>query len=191
MSAPGDSTIAIVLGAKGQGKSFRIKRGLSRLEQWVAWDFKGEYADARVGVAGARLWTDLADWREHLLEGGDVRREVFVCPRRQFPAWCRWVAETGDLFVVIEELNRYCSSGRPSDELLDLFDRSRHSRLDLVCAAPRLAEISKDLVHQADELVTARMTEPNDVAYLRKWIGPRGAERVRALPDQHFLRIRL
>lgn len=189
--APGDSRIVVVLGSKGQGKSFRIKRGLSRVPQWVAWDFKGEYADAAKGVAGTRLWTDLVDWREHLLNGGDVRREVFVCPRRQFPAWCRWVSETGDLLVVIEELNRYCGSGRPIPELLDLFDRSRHSRVDLVCAAPRLAGISKDLVHQADEVVTAQVSEPNDVAYLREWIGSSGAERVRSLPHQQFLRILL
>lgn len=191
MIAPGDSRIVVVLGSKGQGKSYRIKRGLARVPQWVAWDYKGEYADRRVGVAGARLWTDLAEWREHLVNGGDVRREVFACPRRQFLSWCRWVTETGDLLVVVEELNRYCGAGRPPDELLDLFDRSRHAHIDLVCAAPRLAGISKDLVHQADELVSAQVTEPNDVAYIREWIGPRGAERLRALPDQNFLRIRL
>jgi hypothetical protein len=191
VTAPGDSRIVVVLGSKGQGKSFHIKRGLARVPQWVVWDFKGEYADKSVGVAGARLWTDVAAWREHLIGGGDLQREVFACPRRQFPAWCRWVAETGDLLVVVEELNRYCSAGRPIDELLDLFDRSRHAHLDLVCAAPRLAGISKDLVHQADEIVTAQVTEPNDVAYLREWIGTRGAERVRTLQHQHFLRIRL
>jgi hypothetical protein len=187
VNLPGDSNIAVVVGSKGQGKSYRIKRLLAKVPQWVAWDYKGEYGH----IDGARVWHDVGAWREHLIDGGDVRREVFVCERRQFPAWCRWVTETGNLLVVIEELNRYCGAGKPPEHLLDLFDRSRHSPLDLVCAAPRLAEISKDLVHQADELLTAQMTEPNDVDYLRKWLGARAAERVRALPDQHFLRIRL
>lgn len=187
MNAPTDSQITVVIGSKGQGKSFRIKRALASVRQWVVWDYKGEYGD----IAGARVWRDLKDWREHLLDGGDVQREVFVCERRQFPAWCRWLIATGNLLVVIEELNRFCGSGKPPEHLLDLFDRSRHAPLDLVCAAPRLAEISKDLVHQADELLTAQITEPNDVDYVRRWLGVRAAERVRALPDQHFLRIRL
>lgn len=191
MSAPGESRIVTVLGSHHQGKSYRIKRGLAKHAQCVVWDYKGEYARADIGVPGARLWTDLAQWRDHLLNGGDIRREVFACPRRQFPAWCRWVMETGDLLVVIEELNRYCNASSAPDHLLDLFDRSCHSRIDLVCAAPRLARIAKDLVHQSDELVSAQVSEPNDVAYIREWLGSRAAERLRALPDKHFLRIKL
>lgn len=190
--APSKSRIELVIGGKGAGKSTIVKAGVARTcKQAVVWDLAGEYADPKIGIPGARLWTDLAQFRDHLLDDGEIGIEVFACPRSQFRAFCRWVYLTGDLFVVIEELARYCSAGRPSEELADLFDRSRHARIDLVCASSRLAEISKSLVHQADELVTATCTEPNDVDYLKRWLGHSAAARVRTLPPHSFLRIRL
>lgn len=186
-----DARISLVIGKKGSGKSSRIKRGLAKVPNWVVWDLRGEYAHPTEGVAGARLWTDFGEFLNHLLDGGEVKREVFACPVRQFEAWCRWVYLTGNLLAVIEELPRVCPGGTAPAALEDLLDRNRHAGVDLVCAASRTAGIPKSLPHQADELLCAQQREPNALRYLSDWLGERAAARIRALPTYSFLRIRL
>jgi hypothetical protein len=185
-SQPVDARIAVVIGRKGSGKSYRVKRALGSWRTWVAWDLRGEYAS----IAGARLWTDVRDFAKHLADGGTIGREVFACPAWQFEAWCRWVFETGDLYCVIEELGRYVSAGHAPAALADLFDRNRHARVWLVCVAARLAGIPKGLVHQADDFLSSSMELPADVDFLTKWKGPAIATRVANLKPHEFLRIR-
>jgi hypothetical protein len=185
---PESAHIAVVIGRKESGKSFRVKRALATWPRWVAWDLKGEYA----AIEGARLWTDVRDFAAHLASGGTVERDVFACAAWQFDAWCRWVFATGDLVAVVEEVTRYVTSGWAPEPLQDLFDRNRHARVDLVCVAPRLAEIPKGLLHQADDLLLANIDLPDDLSFIRKWKGPAIAERVANLNlERHeFLRIR-
>lgn len=185
MNAPTSSRIALVVGRKGSGKSSLIKRGLERVQRWVVWDLRGEYA----ALPRARLWTDLADFRAHVVDGGDVEREVFACPASQFEAWCRWVYATGNLLVVIEELNRYAGAGPAGNALGDLFDRSRHAGIDLIAASPRIAEVPTSLRAQVDDLLCSRLSLPNDLAYLAAWVGPILSARVSQLPEHRFLRV--
>lgn len=185
MNKPVDVTTCLVIGPKGSGKSFIVKRGLAKVARWVAWDLKGEYAS----VPGARLWKDLRDFARMLEQGGKVKREVFACNRSQFDAWCTWVYQTGNILAVIEEIGRHCTAGSAPGPLQDLFDRSRHSAVDLIAIGPRIAQIPKALGHQADELLVFRSTMPNDLQYLGEWLGPRAAERIRDLQDHHFLRL--
>ncbi len=184
--APVEARIGVVIGRKGSGKSFRVKRWLAKVKRWVAFDLRGEYAE----VEGARLWTDVRDFAAHLANGGTIEREVFACPKWQFDAWCRFVFETGDLVAVVEEIGRFVSPGWAPEPLQDLFDRNRHARVDLVCVGPRLAEIPKGLLHQADDVMHANVELPADVAFLAKWKGDAIAQRIANLPPHEFLRIR-
>ncbi len=190
MTAPSTSEIVLVIGPKESGKSWLVKRGLGRVRRFVVWDVKGEYADARLGVLGARLWTSVRAWRQHLLDGGTIEREVFHCSGREFPAWCRWVAETGNLLVVIEELGRYCRGAVPPPYLDDLFNRSRHAPLDLICTTARPKRVFLDLRAQVDTAVVARMREPKDIAHLTEWLGEPAVARIQQLEPLRFIRIR-
>lgn len=190
MSAPSKSEITLVIGRKESGKSTLIKRGLARVRHFVVWDVKGEYADPQVGVPGARLWTSMRAWREHLLAGGTIEREVFHCPERVFAPWCRWIAQTSNLLVVIEELSRYCVGQRPPPHLADLFERSRHIPIDLVCTTAKPTRVFSDLRSQVDAAIVARMSEPNDIAYLTEWLGEPAVTRIRNLEPLRFIRIR-
>lgn len=191
MSAPGKSTIALVAGHKGSGKTRIVKRGLARIARFVVWDLRGEYACPPYGVAGARLWTDVRAFFQHLLDGGTIEREVFACPSAQFDAWCAWVFKTGNLVVVIEELGRHCASnGKVRAALLDLFERSRHCNVDLIVTTARIARVPIDLRIQVDELLLSRHVEPNDCAYIESWLGGPAATRVTSLQPGHFVRLR-
>lgn len=190
MNAPSRSTIALVAGKKESGKTRLVKRGLALVTRWVAWDIKGEYALTTVGVPGARCWFDLREFFMHLRSGGIVEREVFACPSTQFNTWCKWVARTGNLVVVIEELGRHCANGRVPPPLFDLFDRSRHLPIDLIVTTARVERVPKDLRAQVDELLLSRHSEPTDLAYLESWLGGPARLRVETLQPGHFLRFR-
>lgn len=188
-AAPTPSTIALVAGRKSSGKTRVVKRGLARVARWVVWDVRGEYADPLTGVAGARLWTDLRDFFAHLRAGGSIAREVFACPSAQFDVWCKWVARTGSLVVVIEELGRHCQGGRVRASLLDLVERSRHHAIDLIATTSRVARVPIDLRVQVDELLLARHVEPTDCAYLASWLGQSASARAQTLKPGTFVRI--
>lgn len=186
-----DARICLIVGRKGSGKSFRIKRGLAGVPVWVVWDLRGEYAHAEHGVSGARLWTDVRDFFRFLLAGGVVQREVFACPVWQFDAWATWVFETGNMLAVIEELPRVCSAGKSSPALDELLDRNRHAGVDLIAACSRTAGIPKSLVHQVDEVLVSQTREPNSLAYFRDWLGEGWADQIATLETHSFLRIEL
>jgi len=190
VTAPSESEIALVIGRKASGKSYLVKRGLARLRRFVVWDVKGEYTDPKIGVPGARLWHSLRAWREHLLAGGTIEREVFSCRDSEFPAWCRWCVKTGNLVVVVEELSRYCKGNVPPPYLDDLFNRSRHAPLDLICTTARPTRVFSDLRSQVDVALVARMSEPNDCAYLTEWLGEPAVTRIRDLQPLRFVRVR-
>lgn len=180
------SRIALVIGRKASGKSKLVRRGLLDVPHWIVWDLKGEYAQ----LPGARLWTSLADWKEHCARGGELVREVFACSEHEFREWCRFAFNAGRVLVVIEELSRYCTGGAAPRELADLFDRGRHAGIDLIAVAPRLAGIPKGLAYQADDVLCARTSLPHDVAFLAEWLGDVAADFVCNLEPEHFARLR-
>ncbi len=190
MNAPGRSTIALVAGRKESGKTRLVKRGLTRVARFVVWDIRGEYAHPELGVAGARLWTDLRAFFSHLRAGGSVEREVFACPSRQFETWCKWIVATTGLVVVVEELGRHCANGRARPALMDLFERSRHFNLDLIATTARLGRVPIDLRVQVDELLVSRHSEPTDCAYIESWLGGPARARIETLQPGRFLRLR-
>lgn len=190
MNTPGPSTIALVCGCKESGKTRIVKRGLARVRRFVVWDVRGEYAHPELGVPGARLWLDMAHFKAHLLNGGTIEREVFACPSPQFKAWCKWVFDTGNLFVVVEEIARLCPNGRATPELLNLIERSRHCNIDLVATTARVLKVPIDLRAQVDDLLLSSMSEPKDLNYISSWLGEPVCARVKSLPSNTFLRIR-
>lgn len=191
MNPPGTSTIALVAGKKGSGKTRLVKRGLARVARFVVWDIKGEYALTTVGVPDARCWFDLRHFFLHLRSGGSIEREVFACPSAQFDTWCKWIAKTGNLVVVIEELGRHCgANGRARPALLDLFERSRHFNVDLIATTARIARVPIDLRIQVDELLLSRHSEPTDCTYLESWLGGPARLRAQELQPGRFLRLR-
>ena len=172
---PGLGYQALVIGRKGSGKSYRARRLAERLSPWVCWDFKGEWAS----VSEARVWVDLADFGEHLDQGGDIHREVFKCPNAQFAPFCNFVAAAGDLTLFLEEVDRFTHAGMPPECMRDLIDRGRHLRVNLIAIAHRAQMVPKALTYSVDHVVVCgQVNEPRDIQYLREKGGPEFAELV-------------
>ena len=184
-----DGSIVVIVGRKGCGKSYRTKRVLKAIPRWVAWDYSGEYAE----LPGTRLWRDDAGggfrrFLEHQAKHrqGDVRREVIIGTREEFSAFCNWCARTVDLWVVLEEVDRYTSANRVPPGMENLIDRSRHDRINLIAIGHRPASMPRALTFQADVIATGATTEPADLKYWRDRAGLGHAEVLPTLERQQF-----
>lgn len=83
----------------------------------------------------------------------------------------RYALTVGDLCLFVDEIDLYFSPFKPDDNLLRIVRYGRHFNLSLVAISQRPASVCKDLIAQADYKIFFRTTEPNDLAYLKKWSG--------------------
>lgn len=177
--------VICVFGRKGSGKSYSIKQRLLRVPEsralWV-WDPVSEYAGpaAEVPLPGAQLFGSMRDFLTEAANGRIGKRIVMQAPRHEFDQFCRFAYKAGRVTVVVDEVNLFCSPSKCPEPLLELLRIGRHAEVDLIFAARRPAEVSRDLTAQADRIVAFRTTEPNDLDFFARVCGKWFAE---TLPD--------
>lgn len=176
--------IRCVFGRKGSGKSFLVKQALQQVEHFIVWDPMCEYHEDDNGAPlfdGARVYTDLNVFVAELAKSERLGRVVLQCPRYQFPALCALVFEIGDHTLVVDEIDQHCTSSHAVEELLELFRRGRHARVNVICIAARPAIVPKDLTYASDDIVYFQTNEPRDLAFIEAKHGSEIAARVASL----------
>jgi len=83
----------------------------------------------------------------------------------------KYALDVGSLCLFVDEIDNYFSPHNPNPDLLRIIRYGRHFNLSLVGISQRPASVCKDLIAQADYKVIFRASEPNDLAYIRKWAG--------------------
>ena len=83
----------------------------------------------------------------------------------------QYAQAVGNLCLFVDEIDMYFSPFQPNEDLLRIVRYGRHCNLSIVGISQRPASVCKDLIAQADYKVFFRTTEPNDLAYIRKWTG--------------------
>jgi len=186
VSARRGNRVRVIFGRKGSGKSYYIKGRVRREPRLIVWDLLSEYAglysdrplrDATLVYSAAQL-ADLAGRRP-------LGRVVVQAPREEAPLVFRFARRAGDLTLVVDEVNLYCSPSGADPELLELLRLGRHARLDLYLAARRPAEVHRDVTAQADEITVFRTTESRDLDYFSRLAGQDFADRLTTLPRWH------
>lgn len=76
--------------------------------------------------------------------------------------------ELKDLTLVIDEVDKICSPDYLSEQLRLIINYGRHDRINLFTSARRPADVARALTSNADEVITFRVEEPNDLDYLKK-----------------------
>jgi len=103
-----------------------------------------------------------------------------------FEEWARKLYKQGNIIVLIEEIDMICSSSLIGPEFKKLVSLGRHQNIGLILTARRIADVHKLPPSQAHHFFLFRMHLPNDVAYLRKFIGD-DADQLSTLEDYHFM----
>jgi len=103
-----------------------------------------------------------------------------------FEEWAKKLYEKGNIIVMVEEIDMLCTSSRIGPEFKKLVSLGRHKNIGLILTARRIADVHKLPPSQTHHFFIFRMHLPNDVTYLRQFIGD-AADQLPALEDYHFM----
>lgn len=103
-----------------------------------------------------------------------------------FDSLCVAAYELGDLLFVVEEADLFCSPTYISSEFYRLIVYGRHRKSAVLTVSRVPADVHRTITRQAWEIYCFTTQEPNDLDYLRRYVGADFAEGVQQLaPHQH------
>jgi len=189
------STITVVLGMRGCGKSTLTRILSSQHPRLVVFDIVDEWKGNFFVVHNFNEFANI--WRENF-----TRDEYTIVVKFDYGAsrelmndivsqivslmW-RTGKDSGlETGVVFEEAQFYFPNHGMHPNFMHLITTGRHARINMICNTQQPAEISKLLISQSSEIYLGRIHEPNAIKYLELSIGEI-AEQARSLELLQFL----
>lgn len=178
-----ESKVTLILGKRGSGKSFFLKKILSAERRFLVYDTLGEYSD---GV----VFTEFEDlgrfWKDHIF--GQFRLVYQpLRPQEEFEKVCNLVYICGGMVFAAEEIDTFCRPNEISLEFANVIQRGRHKAIDFYGISQRPYGINRIISSQAKRIITFQQSEPRDLDYLSMYIGKELSEKVRDLDRFCFL----
>lgn len=176
--------IIFVSGQRGSGKSHWTKNHMRALPRCIVFDSLGEY------VVDQRFY-DLNDFVDFLIADQQTP-ELFTVGydthllKEDFPLFCRAVLARGQVYLIVEEIDLFCTPLSTDQEFLKLLKYGRHYGIQIIGVSRRPAEVSRNFTSAATRFITFSNREPNDVKYFRSIFG-NNADRIATLPQYHYL----
>lgn len=181
--------ISVVLGRRGYGKTTYIKKELLPRAggRVLLFDTLGEYGDV------VSSFTTLETFIAAVYQKQQTLFRLAFVPISEdlnfaFSYFCRIAWALGDLTMVIDEVDIVTSPVSVPEEFSKIIRYGRHRSISVIAASRRAAEVPRILTSQADEIVSFNQSEPNDVDYLKKYVGADLAQQVYRLPKYSFVR---
>jgi len=172
----------VVTGQRDTGKTTFVKHLLAQLATWLLFDVHDEY-----GPQGTAIPTIAAIpeyWKRN------YRKLRYVGPTEisHFKLFAEAAWKLQNTTIVVEEAELYFASKGPGLKGFEnyLVHRGRHRGLGLIAVTRRVADLHKDVLSQAKTIVSFTQFLPNDIMYLRTFMGDVAKELI-TLPRWHFL----
>jgi len=116
-----------------------------------------------------------------------VRRIVpALASLEDFEHYAEDIFREGNRILCVEEVEMVCSSSRIGTGFSRICHLGRHRKLGLILTARRIADCHKLPPSQTQHFFIFRMMLPNDVRYLRAFVGD-AVDQLSTLKDFHFL----
>lgn len=179
--------IVLFLGKKGVGKTAAerkliFRRLVERPRSIVFWN------DPACQIRGGSVFTSVAQAREQIRARGAPRLSIFRGVDVEELA--QLACDVHDVTLVVDEMDRACQGKRwTSEAVRHLVHEGRHERVDLFGTFRRTANISEDLMAQADYIFLFRHSEANpyDLRTVRDRFGERYENAVKTLEPGRFV----
>lgn len=184
--------IIIVLGKKGSGKTYLMRRLIADKLRVVIYDPLRQFPGSGVIIAQP------VPLIEYLKARGPGEFKAVYQPdfsarddkdiiQREFKTVCRIVDCLSDVYFVIDEIDLYTSHSACPAYFNNFIQRGRHKRISLAVTTRRHTETTRHLTAQADILISFHQHEPNDIKYLGGFFGSLAQDLPR-LPPYHYIK---
>ncbi len=187
-----DSTSVItIFGTRGSGKT-TVSRSLQRVyPRVIIFDRLKEYR--KMGESESTIFV------ENFADFADALKQLFDKPRfrlvmefsidndeAEFNEACALVYHFGDVLLVVEEIHHFATPQHLPKKLKELYLTGRHQNVALIATTQRPAELHKTVLSQSHFVFAGRVFEPNDIAYLSKFMY-QAAKKLQTIQKFNFL----
>lgn len=112
-------------------------------------------------------------------EGPDIHKKERIEILHRVLSVC---FEVGNLIVVVDEADQYCSPSTIPASFSDIVNRGRHRQVDLIVLSRRPARVHRDITANADLWHVFQTVEARDLEYFSEVIPPDQQPEIAKLP---------
>lgn len=156
--------ITLIIGRKGTGKTYFVQNSLTEIQPFILVDSLSEYE-------GFTVYETFDDFLNEIETNGVASCITRFTTDAENEALFDFAFSFSPHTLVIEEINKYCSSAWASDELIRLIRYGRHRQINIVGVTQRPYDLPKLLTSQVDVWELFQIVEPRDIDYLEKATG--------------------
>jgi len=107
----------------------------------------------------------------------------------EFDNICAKVWNKGNHLLIVEECEIYLrNKAELTPAIKQVILRGRNKGIGLWLCTRRIADLHKTPMSQANHLFLFKMYLPNDINYISQFIDKEIAEKLKTMPDYHFIR---
>ena len=152
------------LGKKRSGKSWMVKRGLTKMRRFVVLDPLGEYDGVVVCETYEEIYRHIAGFKSNNFR-------VAFRAKNEYELEKFWILsnEINDYTLIIEEADLVASTNKVHPQLRHRLAHGRHYRRNTIWITRSPFEIDRFLTRQTDVLVCFYQSEPRDLKYLENY----------------------
>lgn len=154
------TSVALVFGKRGSGKTTLVKELLKKHDRYIVIDKLGEYPGVIVSneMQALRIMRKKPEDFKIIIRLEEPRPQLFDI------LYC-----VTDYLLVVEELSFFCSSHKIDKGLFSIMAYGRHRGIDFIGVTQRPAQMNPLIRTQADTVYSFKMCEPIDQKYLEAY----------------------
>ena len=182
-----EKKVKLVIGKRGSGKSYLVKKMIQDEKRLVIYDIMSEYMQGVVFDGQSEKDQLKWFWRQfYMRDFRIIYRPVLV--KQEIDWIAKLVFTLGDITFVCEEIDSFCTSYDMPETFSAIVQRGRHKRIQLIGVTPAPFGINRDLTRQAKEIYIFNTKEPKDIDYLKNLMGVEIEEKLNALQQYEFVK---
>lgn len=108
--------------------------------------------------------------------------------KEEFDYVCQQVWDKGNILFCVEEAEGALHEGKDfSEYAYKVIHQGRNRGIGVMAVTRRIADLSKTMFGLSQHVYIFRFFSPNDIDYIKGFVGKEWAERIRNLPQFHFI----